>query len=82
MGRPKRYTTAADLQAAYRRRLREATALVDCQALERLQQGLDQLQQARATYSATIETMLDKLTAQFHARATALTPVPPAPVIP
>lgn len=94
MGRPKRYATAADRQAAYRRRLRENTALVDRQALERLQQQLDQLQQAlaaahaqgdplaRAAYSASIETMLDKLTAQFRARATVLTPVTPAPMIP
>ena len=94
MGRPKRYATAADRQAAYRRRLRETTALVDRQALERLQQQLDQLQQAlvaaraqgdplaRAAYSASIESMLDKLTAQFRARATVLTPVTPAPMIP
>ena len=90
MGRPKCYATAADRQAAYRRRLRETTALVDRQALERLQQQLDKLQQAlvaartqvdplaRAAYSASIETMLDKLIAQFCTRATALTPVKPA----
>ena len=93
MGRPKRHATAADRQAAYRRRLRETTAIVDRQALERLHHRLDLLQQAlvaaraqgdplaHAACSASIETMLDQLTAQFCARAAALTPPPPAPMI-
>lgn len=93
MRRPKHYATHADRQAAYRRRLRDTTALVDRQALERLHQRLDLLQQAlsaarahsdpvaRAACSASIETMLDKLIALFHTRAAALTTDPHAPMI-
>jgi hypothetical protein len=73
MGRPKQYTTAADRQAAYRRRLQDTAAVVDRQALEHLHQRLEQLQHAlvaarahgdplaQAACSASIETMLDKL---------------------
>ena len=93
MGRPKRYLTAADRQAAYRRRRRETTAVVDRQALDRLHQRLEQLQlaihQARVTgdplaqaaSAAFPETMLEKLIALFQARAAALTPDRPDTII-
>lgn len=93
MGRPKQYTTAADRQAAYRRRLQDTTAVVDRQALEHLHQRLEQLQHAlvaarahgdplaQAACSASIETMLDKLTALFHTRAAALTTASPTLMI-
>ena len=46
MGRPKCYTTQAERQAAYRRRLRAETVLVDRRALDRLHAQLDRLHTA------------------------------------
>jgi hypothetical protein len=93
MGRPQRYRTAADRQAAYRRRLRETTVIVDRQALARLHHRLEQLQRAihqarvngdplaQAASAALPETMLEKLIACFQARAAALTPDAPDTII-
>ena len=78
MARPRQYQSAAAKQAAYRLRQRANTVTVDRAALDRLHQRLDILQSAvaeaarhgdplaRRCRAASIDTLLDKLTAAFQ----------------
>ncbi len=80
MARPKLYACSAEKQAAYRARLCASTAVVDHKALEHLHQRLEDLQQAvssaarrgdplaRRCVAASVETVLEKLTAAFRER--------------
>ena len=79
MARPQQYQSAAAKQAAYRLRQTASTVVVDRAALDRLHKRLDTLQSAlaeaarrgdplaRRCRAASIDTMLDKLTAAFQA---------------
>lgn len=81
MGRWKYYATAAARQAAYRRRLREETLVVDRHNLECLDRRLARLHEAitmamgqgdplaRRVRCASVDSTLDKLTAVFLERA-------------
>ena len=83
MGRRKYYATAAERQAAYRRRLQEETLVVDRHSLERLDQRLARLHDAittamvqgdalaRRVRCASVDSTLDKLTELFLERAQA-----------
>ncbi len=81
MARPPQYQSAAAKQAAYRARQAATTVLVDRDALDRLHQRLETLQSEMAEAArrgdplacqcraASVDTMLDKLIAAFHAAA-------------
>jgi hypothetical protein len=80
MGRPKLYSSGAQKQAAYRARLEASTAVVDRQALDHLRQRSEALQEAvsvaarrgdplaRRCVAASVETVLEKVTAAFQER--------------
>ena len=80
MARPRQYANAAAKQSAYRQRLAATTAVVDRAALEQLHLRLNTLQDAlweaarrgdalaSQCMAASVETMLDKLTAAFQSR--------------
>ena len=84
MGRQKYYATAAERQAAYRRRLREETLVVDRHSLECLEQRLARLHDAittamvqgdtlaRRVRCVSVDSTLDKLTELFLERAKAV----------
>src|SRR5438876_4257854 len=86
MGRPRLYATNAERQRAFRRRLRQSTACVDRDVLERHHARLDRLQRAvfaavdagdaaaRAVTAASVETLLERLAAYFEACAAAAGP--------
>ena len=83
MGRRKYYATAAERQAAYRRRLRDETLVVDRHSLECLDQRLARLHDAittamvhgdalaRRVRGASVDRTLDQLTELFLERAQA-----------
>lgn len=78
MARRKRYTCAAEKQAAYRDRLRKETVLLDRRGWEQLQLRLERLQEviqdaatrgddfARQCRAASQDTMLEKMTQAFE----------------
>jgi len=81
MGRTKRYATAAERQAAYRRRFQEETLVMDRHAIEQLDQRLTRLHDAIRTAaqhgdplahrvrSGSMDRTLEKLTDFFLAQA-------------
>lgn len=78
MARPKQYSSSPARQAAYRKRLKQSTVVVDRGALERLEAKLETLQQAvqdaaaegdtlaSACAASSADTTLDKLIVAFQ----------------
>jgi hypothetical protein len=91
MARPKLYSSAAEKQNAYRRRLREEKVIVDRGTILALYHRLEELREAILKASdrgdafahrcaaSSVDTMLGKLTVAFNQQNTDVQPLPSTP---